>query len=580
MIQSLIRILSESIAETVKNIPSTETIIFQLAFILIVSIIFAFIARILKQPLIPAYVLAGLIIGPIFLGLIRNTDIILALANIGIAFLLFISGLEISIKKIKEANWKKIVFIGFFQVVLTFLFVLAFTGLLKISILQASYLGIILAFSSTMIVVKILGDKNELVTLHGRIMLGILLLQDLIAIIAITVFTSPSFSPMVILEAILRLGIVIFFAFLMQRYIISKIFRYAANSRELLFLASIGILFLFVFISYLSSLTLAIGAFIAGVCLANSPFKLEVESRLSPLKDFFSILFFVSLGLQIVFSGLSSQLFLFIFILIGTVLVKPIIILVLIRALGYRPKTAFFSAISLAQLSEFSLMLGFIGLTLQVFDIAFFSTITLATIITMSITVYFVEYKNQLYFLIRNPIKKTLGFFPLAEPISYSERGDKEIVLVGCHRVGSIILSELIKEKDKLLIIDHDPAIISALSKKKIACLYGDLSSPDLIESLPLSKLKTIISTVPNLDENLHLLEIMKKRNPTAKVILSGERISEAMELYKKGADYVLLPKILAGEKLGDLSKLSKEKLGEIKKKHLTHLEKVHNILY
>jgi Kef-type K+ transport system membrane component KefB len=576
----LIGFLQEFITETIQNIPAHETIIFQLAFILIVSILFAFLARILKQPLIPAYVLAGLIIGPIFLGLIRNTDIILALANIGIAFLLFISGLEISIKKIKEANWKKIIFIGIFQVILTFLFVLAFAGILKLSILQASYIGIILAFSSTMVVVKILGEKNELVTLHGRIILGVLLLQDLIAIVAITIFTSPSFSPIVILSAIFRLAIVVLLALLMQKFFLARIFRYSANSRELLFLSSIGILFLFIFISYLSNLTLAIGAFIAGVCLANSPFKLEVESRLSSLKDFFSILFFVSLGLQIVFSGLSSHLFLFIFILIGAIIVKPVVILILVRATGYRPKTSFFSAISLAQLSEFSLMLGFIGITLQVFDISVFSVITLATIITMSITVYFIEYQNKLYFFIRNPVKKMLGFLPLSEPISYSERGDKEIVLVGCHRVGSIILSELGKEKGKLLVVDHDPAIISALSKKKYSTLYGDLSSPDLLESLPLSKLKTIISTIPNLEDSLHLLNVVGKRNPDAKVILTAARISEAIELYKKGADYVLLPKILAGEELSQLSKLTKEKLKEIKKRHLTHLEKIHNILY
>ena len=185
MITETIGILSNFITESLQGIPANEMIIFQLASIMIIAIIFAFIARIFKQPLIPAYVITGLLIGPLSLGLIKNTDIILALANIGIAFLLFISGLEISFKKIKEANWKKIILIGFLQVALVFIFVLVFFEILKLSVLQASYLGIILAFSSTMVVVKILGDKNELVTLHGRIMLGILLLQDLIAIIAI-----------------------------------------------------------------------------------------------------------------------------------------------------------------------------------------------------------------------------------------------------------------------------------------------------------------------------------------------------------------------------------------------------------
>lgn len=581
MIPGLTRILSNFIVETLQGIPAHEMIIFQLAVILIIAILFAFIARILKQPLIPAYVIAGLAIGPLFLGIIKNTDIILALANIGIAFLLFISGLEISFKKIKEANWKKIIFIGLIQIALVFFFVLAFLEVLKIPVLQASYLGIILAFSSTMIVVKILGDKNELVTLHGRIILGILLLQDLIAIIAIVIFTSPSFSLIFILLALAKLAIVVLIAFFMQKFLLSSIFRYSANSRELLFLSSIGVLFFFILISYFSDLTLAIGAFIAGVCLANSPFKLEVESRLSPLKDFFSILFFVSLGLQIVFSGISSQISLFIFVIAGTIIVKPLIIIILVRSCGYRPKTSFFSAISLAQLSEFSLMLGFIGLTLQVFDISFFSTITLATIITMSLTVYFIEYKNPLYSLFRKPIKKILGFLPLSQPISYAERGDKEIILFGCHRVGSILISGMEKEaKDKLLVVDHDPGIILNLAKKKISALYGDISSPDLLESLPLSKAKTVISTVPILEDNLHLLSLIKNRNPNAKIILSASRISDALELYKKGADYVLVPKVLAGEQLSAVLKNEKEELAEIRKEHIQKLEKEHRILY
>jgi len=581
MIIEAVGILSNFLAETLKGIPASEMIIFQLASIIVISIIFAFIAKILKQPLIPAYVITGLLIGPLFLGLIKNTEIILALANMGIAFLLFISGLEISFKKIKEANWKKIVMIGLLQVAFIFIFTFAFLEILKLSVLQASYLGIILAFSSTMVVVKILGDKNELVTLHGRIMLGILLLQDLIAIIAIVIFTSPSFSPIFIFMSIAKLALVVIIAFLMQKFVLSPIFKYSANSSELLFLSSIGVLFFFILLSYLTNLTLAIGAFIAGVCLANSPFKLEVESRLSPLKDFFSILFFVALGLQIVFSNLSSHIYLFIFILIGAIIIKPLVIVVLIRSFGYRPKTAFFSAISLAQLSEFSLMIGFIGLSLHVFDISFFSTITLAVIITMALTVYFIEYKNPLYFLFRKPMKKILGFLPLSQPISYAEREDKEIILFGCHRVGSILIADMEKEaRAKLLVVDHDPGIILNLAKKKIAALYGDISSPDLLESLPLSKAKTIISTVPILEDNLHLISLIKNRNLNARIIVSASRISDALELYKKGADYVILPKVLAGEQLTSIIKNEKEQLEEMKKEHIKSLEKDHRILY
>lgn len=571
--------LGNIIIGLINNIPKQETIIFNIAIIIILSFIFSFIAKSLKQPLIPFYVLAGIIIGPLALGLIKNTELITILGEIGIAFLLFISGLEISIKKIKEANWKKIFFIGIFQVLLVFLFVLAFEKFLHLTILQSTYMGIILGFSSTMVVVKILVDKNELVTLHGRIMIGILLLQDLIAILAIVILTSQDFSWNFIVYSLIKLLFIVLIGILMQRYLVPKIFEYSADSKEMLFLSSIGILFSLILISYFLDLSLTIGAFIAGLCLANSTYKIEIESRLSPIKEFFSIIFFVVLGMQLVFQGIKENLILFIFLLIGTLIFKPFITMILVRLMGYRPKTSFFTAISLAQLSEFSLMLGVIALSANIFSKEIFSTIVLTTIITMTITPYLIKYKTPFYFLIRNPLKNIFKFFPLSEPLAHETKTDKSILLIGCHRIGSIILNKLkTKELNELLIIDHDPEIISGLMKKKISCIYGDISSPDLIESLNLKNLKTIISTVPGRDENLHLLKHIS--NKKVKVILTANRISEAIELYQKGANYVLLPKVIAGEKLHNLMEADEKNLSEIKKKQLDILKDIHKILY
>lgn len=569
----------DGIIDHLANLPMSEAIIFDIALILIISAVLAFVAKILRQPLILAYVLAGLIIGPLILGFIKNLDLILAFSEIGIAFLLFSAGLEISFKKIKDAGLKKIVFVGLLQIFVILGIVLALAGFLGLDSLQAAYIGIILAFGSTMVDVKLLADRGELVTLHGRLILGILLLQDLIAIVAIVVFTTSGFAVSPLIFAFVKLGIILLVAFVFQRYVLNRLFKFAARSNELLFLSSLAVLFLFVILAYVSDLSIVIGAFIAGVSLANSPFKTELESRISPLRDFFAILFFVALGMQVVFSGVGGGVILFIALLLGALLIKPFVTLVLLRIVGYHSRTSFFTAISLAQLSEFSLIIGMLGVSLGVLDISFFSTIILATIVTMSATPYLINFKSSLYRVLNYPMK-LLDFLPMKEKMSHVLKGDKEILLIGSHRIGGVLMEELFNKKDKLLVIDYNPDVIGALRKKGISCIYGDVVSPEMLEKIDVKKLKLIISTVPGFEETMYLLKKMKKIAPKAKIIVIGSRISETLKLYEAGADYVVTPKIIAGQKLAEIIHSKGPNLKEAKKMHLKHLKEIHRLLY
>jgi len=565
----------------ISHLPSNEAIIFDIGLILIISAIFAFLARVLRQPLIPAYVLTGLIIGPLVFGFVTNSDLVYAFSEIGIAFLLFTAGIEISFSKIKQANIKKILLIGTLQVLVVFLITLALGKYFDLTTMQAVYLGIILAFSSTMVDVKLLSDMGELVTMHGRLVLGVLLLQDLFAILAIIFLTSGNIAGMPVLIALAKLIGIFIFAVILQKIVINPLFRFAARSVEFLFLSSLAVLFLFVIASYLTGISIVIGAFIAGVCIANSPFKKELESRVSPLRDFFAILFFVSLGMQIVFAGIVSNTWLFVFLIVGALVIKPIITVILLRITGYRPKTSFITSISLAQLSEFSLIIGTIGLGLGILTKEIFSTIILATIITMSLTTYFILYKNQIYHVFRIPMK-IFKFLPIKENLEYKDEKEKTIVLAGCHRMGSILVKEFQKvgKKDELLVIDYNPEIITALINKKISCIYGDLGSHDILDNLNFNKLKEVISTIPNIEDNLEILKKIKKRNPLVRVILTAERIDDALELYKAGADYVILPKIIAGEELIGIIHDGKNRLKEVRTEHIKKLRSLHNILY
>ncbi|MFH1521527.1 MAG: cation:proton antiporter [archaeon] len=561
------------------NLPVGETIIFDIAVILIISAMLAFIAKILKQPLIPAYVLTGLIIGPLVFGFIKNLDLIYAFSEIGIAFLLFTAGLEISFRKIKEANLKKIALIGLLQVGIIFGIAFSLAGFLGLSSLQAAYVGIILAFGSTMVDIKLLADRNELVTLHGRLILGILLLQDLVAIIAIVVFTTGGFTIVPIMVAFAKLAAILVVAVVLQKYILNKLFKFAARSNELLLLSSLAVLFLFIILAYIFDLSIVIGAFIAGVSLANSPFKMELGSRIAPLRDFFAILFFVALGMQIVFGGIGERLFLLGALLVGAFVIKPFITLILLRITGYQPRTSFLTAISLAQLSEFSLIIGLIGYNLGVLDMGLLSTIILATIITMSITPYFISFKKGFYRIFKSPIDM-LKFLPVRNGLEYTKKGDREILLVGLHRLGGAFMKELLEKKDKLLVVDYNPEIINALREKKIACIYGDITSPELLDKIDMKKLKLVISTIPDYEDSLHLLKKIKSANHSVKIIMTGSRISETLNLYKKGADYIITPKVIAGQELANIIHGEKIDLKKAKRKHLRHLDGIHKLLY
>ena len=444
--------------------------------------------------------------------------------------------------------------------------------------MQAVYLGIIMAFSSTMVDVKLLSDKRELVTMHGRLILGILLLQDFAAIIAIIVFTAGGFAIVPIIMSIVKLFIILGIAIFLQRFILNPLFKFAARSTELLLLSSLAVLFVFIILTYISNLSIVIGAFIAGVSLANSPFKLELESRISPLRDFFAILFFVALGMQIILKGMRIDLFLF--LLLITFLVKPFVTLILLRIEGYRPLTSFMTSISLAQLSEFSLIIGMLGVSLNVLNTQIFSTIILATITTMSITPYLINYKREINRFVKKPLR-VFKFLPVKENLSYIDKEEKKILLVGSHRMGSIILKDLMKRRKKeVLVIDHNPEIINALINKKISCIYGDLGSPELLDSINFEKLKLVISTVPNADDNLRLLKKIKEKNEKITIILTAQTIDDALEFYKKGADYVILPKVIAGTELTKIIHSTKYNLDKERQEHIKKLKEIHNILY
>ncbi len=575
--------LKTSLNISLANLPSSMLVLFDLAIIIIVAALFAVIGKLTKIELIPMYILAGIVIGPLGFGLIRNLPLIYALSEIGIAFLLFTAGMEISVKKLKETT-KPALIIGFIEIVIVFLLasaaLLFFSNILSLK--EIFYIAVAIMFSSTVVVVKLLADKRELATLHARIILTILILQDIVAILLLAFLSVERFSALIIIAAILKLAFMFLLMLLFKR-VITPLLKFCAKNHELMLLVPIALVFLFALLANLVGLSIIVGAFLAGLLFAESDYKIEVEAKLKPLRDFFSTLFFVSLGLQL--TQLTHNIVVILpAILFLAIVIKPIVIFISTRSLGFKRITAVATSISLGQLSEFGLIIALQALLFGHITSSTFTLIVLATILTIAITPYTIANTHSIYrrtkFLFRNLDKISEH---REKKLEYITEEKKTILLVGCHRMGSILLKHFEPVKHKLLVIDFNPEIIKALIKKRVSCIYGDAGNPELLDRIEWRNIKIVISTVPDTTVNSFLIRYAKAANPKTIVVLTAEKIHDALNLYKRNADYVVLPHMLAGEKTCELiNKIVKKNidLEKLKQQHVKELEKLHRLLY
>lgn len=560
-----------------------------IGIIIILATIGGIIARLLKQPLISSYILMGVVAGPI-LHLINDMATVDVLSEIGIAFLLFIVGIELDLSKLKDVG--SVATIGaLIQMALSF--GLGFIGfqLLGFNAVTSAYAGIILMFSSTMVVIKLLVDKSQLDTLHGRIIIGVLLMQDVIAVILLSIIshTGAEFSltglVWSIFLAIIAFGVAVFFS----KILFPQLFRFAAKSQELFFLLSLSVCFLFSLIFAKIGFSIAIGAFVAGLTLGNLPYNLEIISKVKSLRDFFSTLFFVSMGIKLSFATLAGLAWPLVLLTGLTVVVSPFILFVITMSFGYNRRVAFLTAVSLSQVSEFALIAVTLGSKMGHITTGFLSLTIMVTLLSVFITSYLIKYEDQFYiwmkpflkkFDILNGSKRKLEHMP--ENLSHS------CVLIGYDRIGYTILESLRKTGRDVVLVDFNPDIISSLIAKKVPCIYGDIGDEEVIDKLGLDKVELVVSTIPSHQETLLLMTKVREVNKDARIIVTAYTAEDALEYYDNGADYVIVPHILGGKHAGilletistDIDKLILTKLehiGELQthkhrhKKHLSH---------
>jgi Kef-type K+ transport system membrane component KefB/Trk K+ transport system NAD-binding subunit len=563
-----------------------DPILADIGLVIIVATIVGYVAKFFKQPMILAYIIAGLLLGPyatgnILPGKIVSQETIFALSELGITFLLFIVGLEFNLKKLKEVS--NVVFIGGLIQAASISFLGWAIGLwLGFTFLEAIYIGLILSLSSTLIVVKWLSDKKQIDSIHGRIIIGFLIIQDFIAILALTFLGSLNELSFITIVIAAVKGIVLFLTAYIATYPLQYLFNFASRYYELLFISALSLCFVFAFFAQYLGFSIAIGAFLAGIMIGNLPYSVDLIGKIKSLATFFTVLFFVSLGLQLALSSLGNILFEFIVLLLVILLVKPLITMILVKLFNYRNKTSFICGFSLGQISEFSLIIAVLGLKQGHISQELFSMTVLLTVMTMAITPYFMKYDNVIFYKCGKFLFFWTKFIKEEEEDKNKEKKiSSQVIIFGYEGVDQSLIEKFKEMKKEIVVVDIDPDVIKRLRAVGLKCIYGDPSEFEIINRLELSKSEVVISTIPDVLSTLYLIKRIRKVNSKTVIIATAQRIRDSLELYDSGADYVVLPKLLGRRQVNVVVENFSEDLSKVldeKTKHIEELKKRHEV--
>lgn len=546
-----------------------EGILFEFAVLISIAAVLSVVFRILRQPALLAYILTGIIVGPLGLYKIQDPTIIRAMGEFGLALLLFMIGLEIKLSEFRYVG-RATAIAGVGQIVLTFAASYGLSTLLGFSAITSLYLGLCLTFSSTIIIIKFISDKRDTGSLYGRMSIGILLVQDLVAILLLMFLAGfdtalggasiVSNFGQVIIKGTLLFSVLYY----LSRNIFPKILDFVAKSDESLFLVSIAwVLALSAFVaSKFIGFSVEIGGFLAGLALANSKTNYQIIARAKVLRDFFIVLFFILLGTQITFSSFEKILVPGIILSLFVLFIKPIIIMFLINVLGYKKRTSFLTGIDFGQISEFSLIIVFAGSKLGHIPSEIVSLIAFIAIVTFTFSTYTIIHAKKIYGLIGKYLPLSRGH----DSLEYSspdtlDNIEGHTIIIGGEQMGGAILESLEDAGKEVVVVDFDPSIVHKLKDKNAHRVFGDISDLDIQDRVNIDKADLVISTIGDVEDNLILIKRLKSANKGADIIVMALDGIDAKILYKAGADYVVLPHLVGGMHVAKIIK--EKKLGQ-----------------
>ncbi|PVB62842.1 sodium:proton exchanger [Labrenzia sp. 011] len=525
-----------------------------------IAAIVGFVGIILRQPLIVSFIAVGLIAGPSALDLVKSDAQISLLSELGIAVLLFLVGIKLDVKLIRSLGPVSLL-TGIGQVGFTSVFGYLIGLALGLGQVTSLYVAVALTFSSTIIIVKLLSDKREIDSLHGQIALGFLIVQDLVVVLAMIVLSAIGISaagghdggagggsvPMVLASGIAMVALVIVFV----RYFANPLTERLARAPELLVIFAIAQAAMFAAISDFVGLGKEVGGLLAGISLASTAYRETIAARLAPLRDFLLLFFFIALGsaldLSLLGAHMGGAIIFSLFVLIG----NPLIVLAIMGAMGYRKRTGFLAGLTVAQISEFSLIFVAMGVSLGHVQEDALGLVTMVGLVTIAASTYMITYSHQLYAL----FEPLLGMFERKDtPREPSEtdavHGDVyKVIVFGLGRFGTAIGLRLRKRGIRVLGVDFNPLAVRRWRELGLETKFGDATDPEFLAELPQAHAEWIVSTIPihptglsHEDARTTLIQLSRMSGFRGRIAVSSHHPNDTEDLLASGADLVLEP--------------------------------------
>lgn len=540
---------------------------YDLFLVVLTALVGGIVAKKLRQPLIAGYLLAGVLMS-FFIGQWRFGDSLDNLAQIGVALLMFTLGLEFSVERLKKVR-KGIVWAAIGQMVLVIIVInfIKIINIIDFSFSQAIFLGVVFCLSSTAVVVRLLSEKGELDSLHGQILVAWLLIQDL-AVLPLTVFLS-NLSNLGDLSVLLKIGMellkataIVFGVFFFGRKTLPALFNKIslAGSRELLLLASFSFCLLIAFGASALGLSFAIGAFLAGLLVAETAEKTAALAEIRPLRDLLMAIFFVTLGLMLPLDFWQQNAFLVLKWTMAVIFIKLILSLILLLFLRYHTKVVWLVSLGLANVGEFAFVLAVMMKQTNQISEDLYRLVLAVTGFSLVLAPFLFKLGPQIYQIIRGPIKEKFPqiyerFFLVRNRQLFGNEQISElknhVVICGHGRVGKQVTRLLAMANLPFLVVDFDKNIINELQILGVNAVFGDPTEIEVLDTAEVDKAVVLVIAVPDRQSQEIILMNARQLNPRIKIICRSHEIEGAKRLYELGAQVVIEPEFEAGLSLG-----------------------------
>jgi Kef-type K+ transport system membrane component KefB len=522
------------------------TLLLNLGFIVITAAVFAFVGKLVKMPSLVAYILAGVLLGP-GLGLVKLDHTLELISELGIALLLFLVGLELSLQKIKDLGRVALI-LGGLQVLLTAIGGFIIAQLMGFARLPSVFLAATVTFSSTVVVIKLLDQKGATGRLYGRISISLFLAQDIVVIVLLTVISGiGSGDAIEILALVKGLGaafggmlVLLLVALLASRYLLPRPFAWAAQSPDTVFIWALCWCFLVVLLAHQFHLSVEIGAFLAGIAIAQLPIHEDLQRRLHPLMTFFVAVFLVTLGIKIDLTILGEIWLYVLGFSAFVIFVKPLIVFTILNRLRYSEYTAFQSATATGQVSEFAFILLGLGAASGLIEGMIVSIGGLVGMLTIAISSYLIIYSDSLYGVFQK--LSLLQVFKAKQEPDHEEWSIREghVIVVGMNALGREIVKQLASRGEDVLAIDTDPDKLKGLSPART--LIGNVEYESVVEEIGLRRARMVVSALRIEDAN-HLLAY-RCRSAGVTCAIHAFDVSAIDDLLELDTSYMFMPAV------------------------------------